>query len=185
MDDFIILSWLNDFIFCPVSIYFHQLYGEKEKVLYQTSDQLNGTKAHQAIDKGTYSTSKKILQGSSIICLQYHLLGKIDTFDVEYGRLTERKKHISKIYDGYIFQLYGQCFSLREMGYRVNRIRFHSMDDNKNYDILLPEKDMAMVHKFEETIKAIRSFSLDGFKQDNIQKCQKCIYEPACDRTLL
>ena len=31
MDDYILISWLNDFIFCPISIYFHQLYGNKEK----------------------------------------------------------------------------------------------------------------------------------------------------------
>ena len=27
MDDIILISNLNDFIFCPVSIYFHKLYG--------------------------------------------------------------------------------------------------------------------------------------------------------------
>ena len=184
-EDFIKISWLNDFIFCPASIYFHQLYGEKDKTLYQTSDQLNGTKAHRTVDAGTYSTRKAILQGVSVICLQYRLLGKIDYFNVSTGVLTERKKRINKIYDGYVFQLYGQYFSLIEMGYQVKKIRFHSMDDNKIYNIDIPENDIEMLSKFELTINAIRSFSMEGFQQVNIQKCRRCIYEPACDRTLL
>lgn len=184
-EDFIKISWLNDFIFCPASIYFHQLYGEKYKTLYQTSDQLNGTKAHRTVDTGTYSTSKAVLQGISVICLKYRLLGRIDYFNVATGILTERKKYINKIYDGYIFLLYGQYFALKEMGYQVKKVRFHSMDDNKIYNIDIPENDIEMLSKFELTINAIRSFSMEGFQQVNIQKCRRCIYEPACDRTLL
>lgn len=185
MDDYILITWLNDFIFCPVSIYFHQLYGNKDRYLFQGRDQLAGTAAHKSVDKQEYSTKKAILQGMDIICLQYRLVGKIDVFDVEKGILTERKKRISTIYDGYIFQLYGQYFCLKEMGYNVKRIRFHSVDDNKNYNVSLPEENPVMLDKFENIIKSIRSFSMEDFAQDNYKKCQRCIYEPACDRTLL
>lgn len=37
MDDTIIISNLNDFIFCPASIYFHKLYGSEDKLMYQTN----------------------------------------------------------------------------------------------------------------------------------------------------
>ena len=30
MEDLILISNLNDFIFCPVSIYFHKLYGNQD-----------------------------------------------------------------------------------------------------------------------------------------------------------
>lgn len=53
MDDAIIISNLNDFIFCPVSIYFHNLYGNRATITYQNSDQINGTKAHESIDNKT------------------------------------------------------------------------------------------------------------------------------------
>lgn len=46
MDDLIIISNLNDFIFCPASIYFHKLYGNEERLMFQSEYQLNGTKAH-------------------------------------------------------------------------------------------------------------------------------------------
>jgi CRISPR-associated protein Cas4 len=49
MDDAIIFSWLNDFIFCPVSIYFHNLYGNQTTMTYQTEKQINGTAAHKSI----------------------------------------------------------------------------------------------------------------------------------------
>lgn len=40
MDDAIIISNLNDFIFCPASIYFHNLYGSRSTIMYQNSSQL-------------------------------------------------------------------------------------------------------------------------------------------------
>ena len=45
MEETILISYLNDFIFCPVSIYFHKLYGAMDKTLYQSSFQIDGTKA--------------------------------------------------------------------------------------------------------------------------------------------
>lgn len=36
MDDLIIISNLNDFIFCPASIYFHKLYGSEDTIMYQS-----------------------------------------------------------------------------------------------------------------------------------------------------
>ena len=59
MEETILISYLNDFIFCPVSIYFHKLYGAMDKTLYQSSFQIDGTNAHKAIDSKKYSTKKK------------------------------------------------------------------------------------------------------------------------------
>ena len=43
MEDLILISNLNDFIFCPVSIYFHKLYGNQDNLTYQSQYQINGT----------------------------------------------------------------------------------------------------------------------------------------------
>ena len=32
MEDAVLFTWLNDYVFCPRSIYFHNLYGEKERL---------------------------------------------------------------------------------------------------------------------------------------------------------
>lgn len=58
MDESILITELNDFIFCPASIYFHQLYGSMDPMLYQTEDQINGTSAHTRVDTGKYSNSR-------------------------------------------------------------------------------------------------------------------------------
>lgn len=58
------ISQLNDFIFCPVSIFFHSLETE-ENIMVQDSFQLNGTNAHQHTDSVAYSTEKSVLQGVS------------------------------------------------------------------------------------------------------------------------
>jgi CRISPR-associated protein Cas4 len=74
---------------------------------------------------------------------------------------------------------------MKEMGYEVNRLRFYSMDDNKTYPVKLPEEDLEMKQKFEDTLEQMKRFQIDGFTQNNVEKCKKCIYEPACDRGLL
>lgn len=55
------ISQLNDFIFCPVSIFFHSLETE-ENIMVQDSFQLNETNAHKHSDSATYSTKNKWLK---------------------------------------------------------------------------------------------------------------------------
>lgn len=184
MDDLIVLSNINDFIFCPASIYFHNLYGSEDKLLYQTNYQLNGTKAHEAVDKGTYSTKKNIITSLDVYSDKYKIIGKIDIYDKDKKKLIERKKHISKIYDGYVLQLFAQFYAMTEMGYIVERLELYSMDDNKKYNILLPEQNVDMKNKFETVIQNLRTFSLEKFNQTNPEKCNHCIYETACDRAI-
>ncbi|MDR1945199.1 MAG: hypothetical protein LBQ59_03905 [Candidatus Peribacteria bacterium] len=62
MESYIKLSTLNDFIFCPKSIYYHTLYDQYNKELYQEEVQKAGTIAHETIDNKHYSTKKDILQ---------------------------------------------------------------------------------------------------------------------------
>ena len=51
MDDYIPLSTLNDFIFCPYSIYLHSVYMESDGDLYKASPQTKGTLVHQGVDE--------------------------------------------------------------------------------------------------------------------------------------
>lgn len=182
MENPINISSLNDFIFCPVSVYFHMLYDGVEKNVYQCSDQLNGTKVHEATDSKKYSGSGKVLQSLEIYCEKYNLFGKIDMYDVKSKTLIERKKRVKKIYDGYIFQLYGQYFAMTEMGYEVKNLIIRSLDDNKNYSVALPYDDGEMFAKFKEVIDEMNTFNMADFVQTNSEKCRRCIYAPYCDR---
>ncbi len=183
-EDIIIISNLNDFVFCPASIYFHNLYGSMEKIMYQGEKQLNGSSVHYNVDNNKYSSKKSIITSLDVYTEKYNIVGKIDIFDVEKGILTERKKHINKIYDGYIFQVYAQYFALSEMGYKVKHIRIHSIDDNRSYKIKLPEEDFEMYQKFEAIVYDMHNFNLESFEQTNSDKCRNCIYEPMCDRSV-
>ncbi|MFA5194905.1 MAG: type V CRISPR-associated protein Cas4, partial [Bacteroidales bacterium] len=106
MEPYITLSFLNDFIFCPRSIYFHQLYGGLNYELYKQKPQIAGEAAHKPIGDKSYSTRKNILQDMEVFSEKYNICGKVDVFDDAAGKLTERKREIKTIYDGYVFQVY-------------------------------------------------------------------------------
>lgn len=181
MEPYLPISYLNDFIFCPRSIYFHQLYGRVSTRMYHSQDQVKGLAAHQTVDNQTYTTAKNVLQGIEIYSDKYRLFGKIDTFHQKEQKLIERKKKIKVIYPGYIYQLYAQYFGLVEMGYKVKKIGLHSMDDNKNYPIDLPEQAPDKLANFEAVIEQLFNFNLDKPMTTNIKKCQRCIYNNLCD----
>lgn len=165
MEQPVSISNLNDFVFCPTSIYFHQLYGDYNTMMLQNTDQRNGTFAHESLDFGGYSSRKDILTGISVYSEKYNLIGKIDCYDRKNEELIERKKKIKVIYDGYVFQLYGQYFSMKEMGYPVKRLFLYSYDDNKKYAIPLPEDDPEMFLKFVNLMKAFHEFQLSEFNR--------------------
>ena len=179
------ISYINDFIFCPRSIYNHQLYQNRDELLYQGEKQTEGKAAHEKIDTKTYSVKKHILQNFEVYTSKYQLFGKIDIFDTDKGLLTERKNNIKTIYDGYIFQLYAQYFGLTEMGYKVEQMALYDFTKNKMYPIDLPIDNVMMLQKFETTLEAISRFSLlkKGFVANKF-KCEKCIYNLLCDASL-
>jgi len=185
MESYTPISYLNDFIFCPNSIYCHQLFGSLNKSLYHSPYQTEGLAVHSSIDEKRYSSKKNILQGIDIYCDEFNLCGKIDLFDIDKKLLIERKKNIKTIYDGYIFQLYAQYYSLIEMGYDVQKIQLYSFDDNKTYSIDLPDSNLELKNKFIELISNIKNFDYNNFIQDNKNKCQKCIYSSLCSISLI
>lgn len=180
MEPYLIITELNDFVFCPKSIYFHKLYGKYEDRTYKQKPQIVGTINHETIEKGTYSTSKRYIQGLEIFSEKYRLCGKIDLYDRDTKTLIERKTRIKTIYDGYKYQLWAQYFCLQEMGYEVKKLVFRSLEDNKNHALSIPsQKDIV---EFETVLQAIRSFdpSDPNFSQ-NPEKCKNCIYSNLCD----
>lgn len=179
MEDYIKISNLNDFIFCPRSIYFHNLYMNFEDKTYYSDFQINGKISHRTIDKKRYSSKKKIIQGLEVFSEELGIIGKIDVLDLNNMVLIERKKKIKKIYEGYYLQIYAQFFCLKEMGFNVKKIFFHSLDDNKRYNVKLPGK--IQKEKIKNIILKMKSFSLDLKFKQNPKKCLMCIYKELCD----
>lgn len=180
MEPYIIISNLNDFIFCPKSIYFHNLYWKYNQSIYHQESQTKWKINHENIDNQKYSSLKKYLQWIEIYSEKYNLAWKIDLFDKEKWELIERKTRIKEIYDGYKYQVYAQYFCLIEMWFEVKKIFFHSLEDNKRYDIKIPrEKEIT---EFENLLERFNSFDIftPWFTQ-NKEKCKKCIYSNLCD----
>lgn len=180
MENYIRISNLNDFLFCPKSIYYHDLYGKYSQKTYHSTPQTKWTLNHANIDNQTYSSSKDILQWISVYSEKYNLVWKIDIYDKKQRKLVERKTKIKEIYEWYKLQLYAQYFCMKEMGYKVEKLQIHSLQDNKNYDIPIPDKKI--VKDFEDFLQKYKKFDLlDTSFDQNSKKCEKCIYRELCD----
>lgn len=102
MDDIIKISNINDFIFCPASIYFHNLYGNENKLMFQSKYQLNGTKAHETVDENKYSTKAEIITALDVYSEQYRIIGKL-IFLTRKRNYWSKEKSILKKYMTDIF----------------------------------------------------------------------------------
>lgn len=180
MEQLIKISNLNDFIFCPASIYYHGMYDDLERSVYQEIDQLRGTHIHERIDKSGYSTEKDVMQGIEVYSAKFNIIGKIDIYYKKRELLVERKNKITTIYDGYVFQLYAQYFSMLELGFSITQLKLYSYTDNINYNIELPDTNKEMFEKFEKLLEDIKNFELINFRQSNTDKCKRCIYSYLC-----
>ncbi len=180
METYLCITQINDFIFCPRSIYFHNIYQQNYgEDMYQQTPQKIGQAAHQAVDEGHYSSRRDVLQGLTVYSEKYQLLGKIDTLDLSTEELIERKYSVTRVYDGFRYQLYAQYFALLEMGYEVKHLKLYSKKSNKSYPILLPDNND--IAEFEDVINQIRTFSLEEPFSQNPNKCHNCIYNTLCD----
>lgn len=183
METYLPISYLNDFIFCPYSLYLHQVFDNSEEEVYSAAPQQTGKASHINIDdeKGNKKQITKILKGIYVISNRLGIYGKIDTLYVSEKRLVESKYHITTIYKGYYYQLCAQYFALIEMGYVINTISFFSIKDRKTYLVNIPEES-----EFQELRQHIRTIARYDFEQEfipNPTKCSHCIYAALCDKT--
>lgn len=180
MDELILISTLNDFIFCPYSIYLHNVYMETDEGLYHATPQIKGKAAHATVDKKSYSSKNSSIVSLPVCSLSLGVMGKIDIYDQTKKHLIERKNTLPKIYQGQIFQLWAQYFCMVEMGYDVRALFFYEMSANKTHPIPLPtDADRAVLENFLSTY---RQFDPAQQIPTNTNKCRHCIYCNLCDK---
>jgi|SRR3989344_808326 len=183
MEEIIQISKINDFIFCPYSIYLHGVYESFHESIYHEDPQRKGKIVHETIESGTYSSAKRYLQGLSVYSSKYHLVGKIDIYDTKEKALIERKYKIKKIFDGHLYQLYAQYFGLKELGYDVKKLYIHSLSDNKRYRVDLPAGYRFQM--FETVLDLMKTYSTENSMHPiNPKKCAMCIYRQLCHKAL-
>ena len=180
MEETLPITNLNDFLFCPRSLYYGNIFrSSRGEGTYQQTPQKLGLAAHHSIDTDTYSSRKDILTGRMVYSERLGLLGRIDIYDKSTQLLTERKWFVSAVWEGFRLQLYAQYYALQEMGLSVMAMRIHSQKDNRNYEVPIPDENDRV--RLEEVIAQMRSFRLETPFVPNPRKCRSCIYRELCD----
>ena len=172
---------LNDFIFCPYSIFLHNVYLDTDEGLYHATPQTVGRISHKATDSKTSSTSKNDIFSLSVYSCRFRLMGKIDVFRSDKKLLIERKKQLKQIFKGQIYQLWAQYLCLIEMGYEVKQLAFYEISSNKTIPISLPDDND--IKEFSSFIETFRNFNPEKTVNINPNKCKHCIYCNLCDKT--
>ncbi|MEE1226068.1 MAG: type V CRISPR-associated protein Cas4 [Bacteroidales bacterium] len=181
MDDFILISNLNDFTFCPYSIYLHNIYKETDEDLYYSPALLKGKLSHATIDEKTASNKKDDLQSLPVISLRLGIMGNIDIYRSKEKLLIERKYNLKTIYRGQLYQLWAQYFCMKEMGYEVEKLAFYEISTNKTTFVELPTKEDRT--ELEKLIEDFRNYDLETEFPLNENKCKYCVYCNLCDKT--
>lgn len=181
MEDYIPISALNDFIFCPYSIYLHNVYMETDEDIYHATPQTRGRIAHETVDKKKASNRADVLQSLSVVSDKYRLMGKIDIYRTQEKRLIERKYQLRSIYKGQIYQLWAQYLCLVEMGYEIVSIAFYETSTNRMIPIPIP--DEKQIREFDSFLNTFRSYDPSQPIIINHNKCLHCIYCNICDKT--
>ncbi len=180
METYLPIAYLNDFIFCPYSIYLHQVFDEGEDETFSAQPQQKGKTAHKPIDKP--KTGAKGERGIYVISHKLRLYGKIDVYYPETKKLVELKRNIKCAYKGFYYQIWAQYFCLKEMGYAVDELQLFSIKQRKPITLVIPGK--AEYQELFYHVRAIAEFDPFNFvSHHNKNKCAHCVYSSLCDKT--
>lgn len=180
-EEYISISTLNDFIFCPYSIYLHNVYMGTDEGLYHATPQTKGRNAHETIDTKTASNRADDLQSFPVMSEKYKLMGKIDIYRGKEKELIERKYQLRHIYQGQIYQLWAQYLCMTEMGYDINSIAFYEISTKKKIPIDLPTSEQ--LNQFVTFLNKYQSYNPELPITTNYNKCKHCIYCSICDKS--
>lgn len=183
MEVFLPITYLNDFVFCPYSVYLHQVFDSNKEEIYSAAPQQTGKSAHSDIDSLNLidNSDPDVLKGIYVISNRFGVYGKIDKYYLKQAKLVESKYQIKTLYRGYYYQLWAQYFALTEMGYHVNELAFYSIKEKHHYPVELPSIEEA--NELKGHIRKIAHFNFESYLNVNMEKCIHCIYASLCDKT--
>lgn len=182
MEDYIHISMLNDFVFCPYSIYLQGVYMNTDEGQYKALPQVQGKVAHQSSDNKTASNRADDILSLPVYSEEYGLMGKIDVYKKKEKKLIERKYQLKQIFQGQIYQLWAQMFCMQEMGYEIETLAFYETSTNKMISVAMPtEEDILLFKKFIHRFRSYEPSSTPFTVNPN--KCIHCVYCNLCDKT--
>lgn len=180
INDYISLSTLNDFVFCPYSIYLHNVYMNTDEGLYHAVPQTRGKAAHAPTDNQTGSSHKEDLLSLSVYSDELGISGQIDYYRGKDKFLVERKYQLKQIYQGQLYQLWGEYFCMIEMGYQIEKLAFYEISTRRMIPMKTPlEREKRELADF---IERFRHYDPSSTISVNKNKCLHCIYINLCDK---
>jgi CRISPR-associated exonuclease Cas4 len=184
METLLPITYLNDFVFCPYSIYLHQVFDNASIDVYSAEPQQKGLAVHKDVDAFVKSKENAVdIKGMYVVSTKLGLYGKIDTYYTQDFRLVEKKFQIKTIYKGYYYQLWAQYFAMLEMGYLINSLAFYNIKEQMTIEVNLPTKDNLL--ELQKHVRTIANYNFEQTFTVNIEKCKHCIYSSLCDKTTL
>lgn len=179
MEHFLPVTILNDFIFCPYSIYLHQIYDLNKEETYHSGFQSKGKRLHDFIENNTDDKSWKNAYVSSA---KLGIYGKIDDYDASEKELIEYKSTVAIAFRGYYYQIWAQYYCLTEMGVEVRKLTFYDFRTKNKISVPLPTEDQ--LAELKQHIQKVKRFDFSSEIKVNPNKCQNCIYQNLCERKL-
>lgn len=177
MENFISITILNDFIFCPYSIYLHQIYSLNKEDIYHSFFQTKGKRLHDFIEN---NKDEKSWKNAFVASSKLGVYGRIDVYDAEEKELIEYKSVVAIAYKGYYYQIWAQYYCLLEMGVPVLKLAFYDFKVKKKISIPVPGEEQ--YKELKEFILKVKHFDFTAAVKVNPNKCNKCIYNNLCER---
>lgn len=178
MEHYIAITTLNDFIFCPYSIYLHQIYNLNKEETYHSGFQSKGKRLHDFIENNQDGNDWK---HAYVYSEKLNIYGKIDDYNPLTKELVEYKSSLSVAFQGYYYQIWAQYLCLLEMGFEVIKLAFYDFKNNQKIPITLPTVEQ--INDLKRHIKCVKEFDFLTEVKVNHNKCNHCIYSNLCERT--
>lgn len=180
MEHYLAITKLNDFVFCPYSIYLHEIYNQSKEETYHSKYQSRGRRLHDFIESNTDEHDWK---HAFVFSEKLRIYGKIDEYNIQEKELIEYKSTVAIAFRGYYYQIWSQYLCLKEMGVEVSKLAFYDFRQELKIPISLPTK--AQIEELKNHIKKVQRFNFDAEIHINPNKCMKCIYRNLCDKTTI
>ena len=71
-ESYILISTLNDFIFCPYSIYLHNVYESTDESLFHATPQAQGCITHETVDENVKTLIRHYAAKNRTVCQGLH-----------------------------------------------------------------------------------------------------------------
>lgn len=180
MEQFLAITTLNDFIFCPYSIYLHQIYEKTDEDVYHSEYQSKGKRLHDFIDHNEDVESWK---HAYVYSEKLGIYGKIDDYNPITKELIEYKSTVAIAFKGYYYQLWAQYLCLTEMKIEVKKLFFYDFKQKQKIKVPLPVQEQ--INELKSHIKAVQQFDFHSGIITNPNKCNHCIYNNLCEKSLI